>query len=373
MVYIMGLLLLGTLGMIFLLSYYDVTVKEARYKIIRKITKAPLPSNTIKAPYYRKKNTIGKIHKPILLNIETSDGSGQVCHPDVTYIMNGFGSGQWCYWMVCTPYPFGNTILENPEVFASHDGITWEIPDGLHNPIAQPFPKIGDYNSDPDMMICDNKLWLYYREVQCVKKIRENHIMLRQSSDGVNWSEPVAVLRTNPGIDIVSPALIFRETLFFMWTIEEQENRFRLTRRKSHDGMKWEAPTTTNVIGIGEDRHIWHIDVIDEKERLSALVVTTLGRGGNSARIHYGYSLDEGITWFIGPFLMEQVYEFESKCQYRATFRKIMENPHRYEIWYSAANKQSIWSMAYLQFVREENNLYPDTAIGSQSVVGCES
>ena len=82
--------------------------------------------------------------------------------------------------------------------------------------------------------------------------------------------------------------------------------------------------------------------MICEEGRLSALIVTCTGMFGEGARIHYAYSFDRGETWFIGPFILEQVYEFEATLQYRATIRKMREDPSVYEVWYSVANSKYI-------------------------------
>ena len=363
MEYFLGLIVMGHIALICILAHYNITPREAGYKFIRKVSKHPLPTDINKAPYHRTRDIAGEIHKPILLNIETSDGTGQICHPDVTYVKNGFGSGHWCYWMVCTPYPSDNRKQENPEIFASYDGITWEVPGEVKNPIVKSSINIQDHNSDPDMVFYAEKFWLFFREVQYGKKSCINRVLMTQSSDCINWSIPAEALCSKNNTEILSPAIICRENCFLMWTIEKEKGKFRIARRESRNGLEWDVPSMGNVIGLDPERHLWHIDVIEEKERLSALVVTSEGNGGFKARLHYGYSIDDGYSWVIGPFLMEQVYEFESKCQYRATFLKKMEVPLIYEIWYSAAGKSSIWSLAYLKFIRDENNFYPATPL----------
>jgi len=66
----------------------------------------------------------------------TYDGSGQSIEPDVTFIAppwHGFN-----YWMAFSPYPNGNERDENPSILASNDGVNWQVPPGLHNPLALP-------------------------------------------------------------------------------------------------------------------------------------------------------------------------------------------------------------------------------------------
>ena len=144
-----------------------------------------------------------------------------------------------------------------------------------------------------------------------------------------------------------------------MWTVEIHAGDLKLVRRTSLDGLNWSAPLIGSVMGLEEGRRPWHIDVIQEQERLSAVLVSCIGLGGSGARLHYAYSEDHGLTWLAGDFLVEQSYEFEANIQYRATLRKAQENPHLYELWYSASSLTNVFSIAYMKLVREGNSVVP--------------
>jgi hypothetical protein len=75
--------------------------------------------------------------------------------------------------------------------------------------------------------------------------------------------------------------------------------------------------------------------------------------------LHYAYSTGDGNTWNVDPFLLEPAYEFEAGFQYRATLLKIGSNLHTYQIWYSAANRREMFSIAYQAMVRENGTLKP--------------
>ena len=53
---------------------------------------------------------------PVPLGTPTYDSRGQVVHPDVLYVPDGFGPEKWPYWMAMTPYPNGNDAYENPSI-----------------------------------------------------------------------------------------------------------------------------------------------------------------------------------------------------------------------------------------------------------------
>jgi hypothetical protein len=344
---------------LFFLIRRDLSPSIAFAKIQNRIRKRPptlLPSFA-DAPY-RVLSKEPPPHRPTLLSLQTSEGTGQACHPDVTYIDQGFGPAGWRYWMVCTPYAYGNFVHENPEIFVSHDGIHWAIPDGVKNPLIPSPEGTWDHNSDPDMFFLHGKLWLYYRETRPISEPPENRICLTTSVDGVAWTSPAEILvaRGEQAL-LMSPAVIYKNRAFRMWTVEKQKDRFHLVRRESSDGLKWSSPLPCTVLGLAE-RQPWHLDVISEEDRLSALLVT-LTRIGDW-RLHYAYSTDDGSTWNVSPVLFEPAYEFEAGFQYRATLLKIRSEPHTYQIWYSAANRREMFSVAYLAMVRENGTLKPD-------------
>lgn len=126
-VFVLSILLMGALGFIALSFRCDLTSKAVLYKIFARLGKTPECFGPVEryAPYRRLRNVSNGTHRPLLLNLETSEGSGQACHPDVAYIPEGFGEKKWTYWMACTPYPYRDAYFENPELFVSHDGINW--------------------------------------------------------------------------------------------------------------------------------------------------------------------------------------------------------------------------------------------------------
>ncbi len=362
MEYILIAVLAGMAGFLCLLLYYDLPPRAALYKIIGRFFELPEKLRPIEpdALYCRVRPASKELHKPILLNLETSDGSGQAVHPDVVYIPGGFGSKKWPYWMVCTPYPCGNERFENPEIFVSYDAITWFIPDGVRNPIVPPLEIATSHHSDPDILFHANMLWLIYRQTIRSKTSRENILYLIKSSDGVSWSRPIAILRDKEGAELLSPSIVHDGTSFLLWTVETHGGEFQIMRRTSQDCLVWDKAVAGSISRLEKGRHPWHIDVIKDKGRLSAALVSCTARNGGGSRIHYAHSLDEGFCWQVSDFLLEQIYEFESSLQYRGTLRRFeADSPDSYQLWYSAVSSKNISSIAYLRLVRDQNNLFP--------------
>jgi hypothetical protein len=147
-----------------------------------------------------------------------------------------------------------------------------------------------------------------------------------------------------------------------MWTVEVRDSQLTIARRTSADGLTWSSPAFGQTLGLPSGRSPWHIDVIEETDRLSAILVSCTGLGGAGARIHYAASHDRGLTWSAGDFLLPQAYEFEASRQYRASFRKLHDDPHEYELWYSASSPTDMFSIAYTRLLRVGSTMVPGEA-----------
>ncbi len=353
------LVVICLVAFLLVLVRHDIPPRIALEKIQNRYAKRPptaLP-NFRDAPY-RRLTAKPPLHHPTLLNLETSEGTGQACHPDVAFIEQGFGTRRWRYWMVCTPYAYLNFVWENPEIFASHDGIHWTVPEGAKNPLVSRPEGMWDHNSDPDMFFLEGKLWLYYRETRRTSGEPEIRIFLIRSEDGVNWTPRVEVLQERGDTSLLmSPAVVHEGCTFRMWTVEKVKDGFQLVRRDSADGVRWNSPVACKVVGLREERQPWHLDVVQDQDRLSAIFVSAKELG--EQRLHYGWSVDGGITWELGPYLIEPAYEFEEGLHYRTTLLKWGSSPHEYQIWYSAGNRRNMFSIAYLRMIRENNRLEP--------------
>jgi len=265
----------------------------------------------------------------------------------------------WTYWMACTPYPRRDAQFENPEIFVSFDGTNWAVPFGLKNPLVPTPVTTGDHHSDPDLLFHRDHLWLYYRQTLRSKNPHENRLFLLKSRDGVRWSDPVEVLCDKAGRELLSPAVIFDGRQFLMWTVEICDTTFMIVRRSSPNGVEWSAPLVCKLTGLEMPRHVWHIDVMQESERFSAVVVSCVGKGGGKSRIHYAYSEDQGLSWTTEGFLFDQIYEFEAEVQYRGSLLRREGQPWAYDLWYSAACSRQLCSIAYVRLTRNHNRLLP--------------
>jgi hypothetical protein len=132
-----------------------------------------------------------------------------------------------------------------------------------------------------------------------------------------------------------------------------------IVRRSSPDGVEWSAPVACKLTGLEMPRHAWHIDVIHESERLSAALVSCVGKGGAKSRIHYAFSEDQGLSWATEGFMFDQIHEFEAEAQYRGSMLRREDQPGAYDLWYSAECSRQLCSIAYVRLTRDHNRLLP--------------
>lgn len=192
------------------------------------------------------------------LDIETPEGNAQPYHPSVVYIPGGWNG--YAYWMAETPYPLGpdgdwnglppyRARWENPCIHASHDGIHWETPGDLVNPIDdlnETEIENRDFFSDTHLVMNGDTLECWYRISRTQRD--ETYILRKYSADGIHWSEretvidlqDPAVVREGPGGMIVSPAIQKIGGRYCMWYVNDIGESRSICRSFSDDGRNWQ-------------------------------------------------------------------------------------------------------------------------------------
>ncbi len=271
------------------------------------------------------------------LEIPTYDGSGQVVHPDVVYFKDGWNG--YRYWMAMTPYPFEDDRYENPSIVVSNDGLHWDEPPGLVNPVAST-PVIG-HNCDCDLIYHhqEDQLWLYYIETDDLSKTT---IYLLTSNNGVTWSSKKPVICSQPRYSIIGQAITFNpiDSVFQMWYVNAGSvggftNQARVVEyRHSKDGIIWSEP-----VGIQISKYFlpWHIEVIyiSSKKQYWMFFVGTNKFLGCS--LLFAFS-EDGLSWkgCSRPVIGKPQNCWDSLMTYRSACQYDSENDIL-KLWYSAA------------------------------------
>ena len=253
----------------------------------------------------------------VLIHVPTSDGSGEACHPSVLE-MTGDIAG-FRFWMANTPYRDDDHKSENPEVFASTDGLFWHVPSGLQNPIVA--PPAGDsrcYHSDPCLLEHESSLWLYYRLSDERRTPRTDQIKLTCSKDGRNWSSPVTVLEDRGGALLLSPSVVATSDNYLMWTVDcGDDGSLHVTRRRSSDGRVWTGPTRCNLHWPAQTLEPWHIEVRPIRDRYSMVLTARVPGVSGSQRWHLAKG--DGIDWVVEEWQETAGCEFEAGKPYKAS------------------------------------------------------
>ena len=217
-------------------------------------------------------------HDGQLLKFLTPCGTGLMTHPSVVFIPQGISG--YSYWMAGTPYDGVDDSIENPCIYASHDGATWEIPAGATNPVA-PKPPGRAHNSDAHLAFDGAALHLWYRRTND----GYDTILHATSSDGSQWSEFDHALRLPQHQErILSPTVCRSGTQWVMYTVKfvRHGNRKVVQRRESGNPCgPWGAPTNCDI-NLPDGRLPWHIDVCHAGSQFWMVIAdSTSNEGGD--------------------------------------------------------------------------------------------
>lgn len=271
---------------------------------------------------------------PVLIDLPTYDGSGQVVHPDVAadppYPRR--------LLMAFTPYAYGDARLENPSIVTTFAPRAWNVAFGLTNPLVLPS---NGHLSDPDLVAPIGDSWsLYYRAVLD----GDNRILLMRSADAVRWDRPVEVLRA-PSHAVVSPAIVREGSSpsWKMWAVNSGAAGCRAAQtavelRESADGLRWGAPVATDLTWPG--RVAWHLDVIWVAARREYwALVATYPTGGSCVtdELQFARSAD-GVRWtrHAEPILAAGALPEFSDVIYRSSLQ-LDRDPDSVVLWLSGA------------------------------------
>ena len=293
------------------------------------------------------------------LVVPTYDGSGQAVHPDIVRFPAPWNG--WEYWMAFTPYPKAEAAMENPSVAVSHDGIRWEVPAELKNPIIGMEPGKG-YNSDPDLSYDPqlDRLVMIYREVSK----GDNVIKAISSSDGRAWTLPKTTFRRRSH-GIVSPTVVVAPGASpTVWYVDAGNRgcRERVTRVMTQVGSAMNALeparaeagwSTPRLAGLEQPGFsIWHIDVtyIPERHEYWAIYPAERSFSCNGRDLFFARSPD-GIKWtsYRTPVLKRNDASWVRASLYRGS---LLYDASRdaIRIYLSAAAPGSVWQLGVVEY-----------------------
>ena len=286
---------------------------------------------------------MSKPNASIPLAISTYDGSGQATHPCVVVTDKPFGGHR--FWMALTPYPFEADRLENPCLRASNDGMSWECPSGVPDPVVAPPADPALHASNPHLVIHGQSMHLFYRIVD--RFTGGAQIMWMTSPDARTWSLPRVVFEGQP---CLSPSVLAEVDLWTMWYVDlppGQKGNGHVMRVQGREPWALACPHRCELSIPG---HVaWHLEVQHLGQSFEALVAAyPVGKDVNRTRLFHIESPD-GLTFagdrarlVLGP----TVFGWDNRNIYKASFSK---SGHEYLIWYSATSLGRRWGIGFLR------------------------
>lgn len=310
------------------------------------------------------------VTEPILLNIPTYDGSGQAVHPSVVVPQSPNGLfGGYRYWMAMTPFANSQDALENPSILCSNDGIEWNVPKGVANPLVKPLEN-GQFNADPNLVFnpYDGYLYLYWNAQG--KNIGGNGInaigRMIKSKNGVSWSDPVEIKAiswsgkevpitfSGSGIEVLSDgswiALLNRKSGGNAYSCGQAN----MTLFISSDGLTWsELPSTYDNLAGSH----WHISFRRFSDGFHFISSVTNNESGSpyNLGLYYGYSPDGQAPLFDGTplFGLDRV-KTNIRKWYASCIVPIGTKTSR--VYFSQQHDDGTWHIGYFDVV--VNNPY---------------
>lgn len=270
------------------------------------------------APYVQSQlNIRGKAEWEALTPLQRK---GQT-HPSILPFKNRWRG--YTFWCAFTPYPNANSTFENPCVCASNDGVNWEVPNGLSNPIIPP-PSVSGYNADTHLIYdeASDLIVMFYR-IRAENGSTLNEVRAVTSNDGRSWSGPVTVLSGTIGTqDFASPSVYFDKSTNKYRIISHNLDQasWPLERHESSSMLSGYVKISNVVITIPEaGRKWWHSFFVVSGDELIGLITDNNGTQGSAGNVYIAESKDFGES--VDAKLLVKTRNFQGVMQqnYRST------------------------------------------------------
>ena len=188
--------------------------------------------------------TPSKIAIPLVTEVGSEAGSG--IHPSVLDL-----GAQWNgyrYWMANTPMP---QAYEYPAIYGSNDGVSFEVPSGLTNPILV---RTGCQNFAPDVNLFFENGTLY-----CFFLWNKTNVSYLKTTDGIHWGNKIDTnLVPGDPASIKAPAIIKIGSDYFMYFQNEVAASYQRYKASSIEGIWSNVETLTITGGIA----VGHCDIV---------------------------------------------------------------------------------------------------------------
>lgn len=306
----------------------------------------------------------GPAGQRLVIPTHVSPEGGQTTHPSVVHVPGGWNGYE--YWMAHTPYPGGDNAHEDPNICASRDGIHWEVPAGLVNPIDdQPGSATGPFNSDTDLrMGPDDVLYLFWRwyDLTGASPGSEERLYYSSSPNGIDWAPPQLVYSSDHTvIRLLSPCFVYEAGAWAMWAVDVLPTPHRVVRLQGGalPTDTWGDPVEVDMGPMPGDKEAWHLGLLRVDDGYIALLNdTTFDLHPLGGEMLFCVSAD-GLTFInSGQTVIPMAEPGEYDYLYRAT---LVEDSGGWRVWYSAwlEGPPQVWNI-YRTLLTEATTEPPD-------------
>jgi len=299
------------------------------------------------------------------LSIPDPYGYNQFNQPSIYFNETGVFGHKW--WMFITPYAYSNGIYENACLYYSDDGLIWNVPPGVKNPIgmqiesdynsnAYGFDPYGSdpygsdpYGSDPDLIYNPDteKFMLYYviGDIMGNATIESPKV---KTYDGITVSPEINV--TAHG---VSPTVLYDNATrtYYMWIVDIDLQPHVIYRYTSTDGVNFD---NKQVVGQSSNYQPWHMNTMDYpgKSTLYALFTLMSNEGFNDdLHIATANSYTDNFTVQSSPLLKvgDASSATHEDVQLYRSAGKFSDDGNTLKLWIPAHDTLGAWTVFYTQ------------------------
>ena len=289
----------------------------------------------------------GNVGSKLTIPTFITPSGGRVIHPSVLYFEEPWNGYQ--YWMAMTPG--GPDADEDPSIVASHDGIAWEVPPGLTNPLDDQPGSPGAYNSDVNLTLGPDRtrLYLFWRTYSPASTGAEESLYLSTSTDGVSWSAKALVYQSDDTVlRLLSPAFIYEDGAWTMWATDIVPAVSTFVRLRSTSATlttaTWGAPTICTIDYMQSGKQAWHAEVRRVASQYVAILNNcTAGVSGTDGELYLMVSTD-GLVWTSGTTAVIPQVSSDHDYLYKASLvPTVLGGVLGFQMWYTGGTSSDGW------------------------------
>lgn len=263
----------------------------------------------------------------------------QSTHPDIIRAKSFSNK----FILTVSGYPFEIARFENPFVFISDDGLSFNNLFG-EKAVVEIVGEGKSHYSDGELLEHNGKLFLFYR--MCYKDCLKPYVTVfcRTTTDLQKWSEEIEVFN-GEGRSYLSPSFVKKDGSFYAYFVDfDDDSKTYNLKRVVDDNALFENKNQSETLVVRNaplGKNIWHIDIVEDGVLLRGLFVFMNGEKAElGTRLYYAESKDGGKTWDVGNELLFDINYRIVKRVYRST---MIKTENGWDIYYSVCTKNDCW------------------------------